>query len=254
MTHTIAEPDVPKGNQVFQVSSSYRGSWDADNINIMRALYCILFSEIKQSKQCLRTSRANFYEAKTPERIGETLNSYNTMLGDERLFKENIQVNKDFQMRLNEFKCTYHKPGNFMPFPSSLNYSNGYDNKGWNYLGDFFDVKLSIIKKQWRNIGQGTTEVPLLNMNKDFFAPFTDFKEFCKYFYLEKYLNDGEIEFLCNHEGYCNRPKPFTIIECRNYMDNATDIINYRSDKMAENLNTILSEWRKNNHEKNGIG
>ena len=108
MTQTIAEPDEPRGNQVFQISSSYRGSWDADNINILKALYCILFPKIKQSKQCLRTSKANFYKARTPERIGETLNSYNTMLGDERLFKEDILINTDFQIKLNEFKYTYH--------------------------------------------------------------------------------------------------------------------------------------------------
>jgi hypothetical protein len=245
LSKEIIHPFKESGDDYFQVSSTYKSPWDADNTNIMRALYCLLFPKIKNRDTCLRESGIIFYEAKRRERIGETLNSYNTMLGPKKLGL--LHATDDFMLKLKDFHHSYHKPGNFIPFPGSLNITKGYDNTGWNYLGDFFDVKLKIIKSQWDKIHSGDSYVPLLNLNKDFFCNFKTFEDYCSYFYLEKYLNaNKEIKYLCKHNGYNKTPYPFTMNDCIEYIKNALDIINYRSNKMADSLATILTQWRKN--------
>lgn len=243
LSEEIIKPFEESGEDYFQVSSTYKTPWDADNTNIMRALYCLLFPKIKIDSKCLREANIMFYEAKRPERIGETLNSYNTMLGSKKLLL--LHKTNEFNLKSREFYHSYHKPGNFIPFPGSLNYTNGYDNTGWNYLGDFFDIKLEKIKDQWDKIHKGESDIPLLNLNRAFFCNFEKFDEYCSYFYLDKYIDKNkDIKYVCKHNGYNKNPHPFTVNDCVEYIKNSMEIINYRSDRMAIKLEGILVKWR----------
>ncbi|MCY7716962.1 hypothetical protein [Bacillus altitudinis] len=253
LTHSeIKEPSANyKGNDFNQMPSLYGSPyWDADNTNIMLAIYCVLFENIKQNNECFKDDNLRFYEYPWPGRVGETLNSFGTMFGSKNaqnrlanlLVSLDEKKKKHLAKQIELFRSKYHTPGNFMPFPGSLNYpTSKYNTKGWNYLGDFFGVKLKIIKENWEKLIEQKSEIVLLNLNSEFFKKFKNgFDEFQIYFYLEKY---EELNFnLCDHSGNNKIPNPFDYEGCIKYISNATKIIDYRSEKMAKKLYNIISK------------
>ncbi|GKS12900.1 hypothetical protein YDYSY3_39000 [Paenibacillus chitinolyticus] len=258
LSEEIIEPKGFKsGTDWNQMVDNYPRKWDADNTNIMLALYCVLFPKIKLNKdgegvECLKDVNIDYFGYKG--RVGETLNSFGTMCGEgsknRRIIKDKESA-KHLDSLITQFSHDYHKPGNFIPFPATLNVPPEEYESEWGIRihGDFFDVKLRIIKEEWDDILKGTSSVGLLNRNKSFFEPFKDvgFIGFCEYFYLGDYLKSGEIEDLCDHSGNTHKyigalPEPNDELQCSKYINNATRIIGSRTERMANQLVCLMRE------------
>lgn len=261
LSEEITEPKGDKsGTEWNQMIENYPRVWDADNTNIMLALYCVLFPKVKinidgEGIECLRDVNVDYFGIKG--RVGETLNSFNTMCGDNSKNRRIISDKESAKLLdslITQFSRDYHKPGNFMPFPATLNVDPKDKREKWgiHIHGDFFDVKLRIIKKEWDDILKGTSSVGLLNRNKAFFEPFKDvgFIGFCEYFYLGDYLKSSvDIADLCDHSGNTHKyigalPEPNDELQCSKYINNATRIIGSRTERMANQLECLMKEWR----------
>lgn len=140
---TIPE-DGKSGMKWKQMVEGYTRCWDADNTNIMLSLYCVLFPKIKlnidgERVECLRDVNINYFGIKG--RVGETLNSLNTMCGENaknRRIINDKESAKHLDSLITQFSHDYHKPGNFMPFPATLNVPpNNQREWGIHIHGDF---------------------------------------------------------------------------------------------------------------------
>ncbi len=231
------------------------GAYDPDNSKIANAIYVVLWGDTVPSLT-FNNLGGEIYR-------GDTMNSFNTLMG---------RLNEDGTSFLGIQKYThdsntidlakmyhqkYHTLGNLIILPNKrLESENKTLNtlRGGGYWFDYFDLFLSDIKDlitdtSTNNIDDRLKELVKINSNFfDCFRGTEGFKDFCKTFYLDKYIDYESLNVRevfsphARHWGTKFSEKEYKQ-NVASYITKATEIIDYRCGRMIEDIEKEIIKY-----------
>ncbi|MEG2832508.1 MAG: hypothetical protein RR923_07050 [Bacilli bacterium] len=246
------------------IEQIHKWKFDCDDTKLSRAIYCVTWGYIFNLKE----------ESYKSEYRGDTMNSFNTLFGDEDrgIFAYRARfydMDKDIKAWSNiiKFKYQYHTIGNFIVLPNKGKLKKGTIDKFSGSINiersskfkDYFDlflIDLDIYKST------KTNESKL----KEFFDENSFYKEFSmskmkEIFFLDDYFNGeepkefigipkgdrfkltGSKEYRKNKKG-CFSQKEYTKL-VNEYIAKSEEVISNRADKIIDVLKEEIKEAKK---------
>lgn len=139
-----------------------------------------------------------------------------------------------YESWIREFIRDTYTIGGEMIFPkhnNSINQARGRNHK----TRDRFDLTLLLIKKSMEGkLVKGEPLYEVFNQNEDkrFFEMFRDFNEFCRFFFLDDMLKDGEVKLFCPFDG--KHPFPNNVEEYLELIENQRIFVEKRNERIRE--------------------
>lgn len=231
------------------------GAYDPDNSRIANAIYVVLWGNTVPNLT-MNNLGGEMYR-------GDTMNSFNTLMGrpneDGTSFLGVQKYTHDLKI-INLAKMyheKYHTLGNMMVLPNkTLESARTTLNllRGGGAWYDYFDLFLSDIKNIM--VGINTSNIDerlkeLVEINSDFFDCFRGiegFKDFCKTFYLDKYVDLESLKVRDVFSPHARHwPTRYSEEEYKKYViayiTKATEIIDYRCGRMIEALEEEIVKY-----------
>ena len=214
--------------------------YDSDDTELMRAVYCVVFSET--------WTNLSMENAGNGKLRGDTLNTYNTLFSPPWAEKFTAIWNPDETLvqKIKVFKNVAYTIGNMAVLPDrrigewSINKHRGCHDEWHDYEDRFLAALYKVLTKQ-KNCDLDLEELVCLN-NEDF-EPFygeEGWRRFIEGNMLEYYVNNNYQPVVSSkgytywRGGYTNRER--FLAECHRYIDFSTEIINDRAKRMIERI------------------
>jgi hypothetical protein len=231
------------------------GAYDPDNSRIANAIYVVLWGNTVPNLT-MNNLGGEMYR-------GDTMNSFNTLMGrpneDGTSFLGVQKYTHDLKI-INLAKMyheKYHTLGNMMVLPNkTLESARTTLNllRGGGPWYDYFDLFLSDIKNLMVGINASKIDhrlIELVEINSDFFDYFRGiegFKDFCKTFYLDKYVDLESLKVRDVFSPHARHwPTRYSEEEYKKYVvayiTKATEIIDYRCGRMIEALEEEIVKY-----------
>nr|WP_303118221.1 hypothetical protein [uncultured Prevotella sp.] len=228
-----------KNNKVYGCPGR---NFDSDDTNLMRAIYCVAFSDTWKGLS-MQSLENGVYR-------GDTINSYSTLFSrpwdKPDKFIERWHPDKTFVEKRNAFNKTCYTVGNMMILPDkkidgwSINTHRGCHYE-WHDYADRFLIQLHKVLTKQADMDLDLND--LVEANKECFTPFygeSGWKSFVDGNLLDYYVDDNYQPILTSkgftywQSGYNNREHFFA--EANRYIDFATAIIKDRAQRIIEIL------------------
>lgn len=218
--------------------------FDADDCNLMRAIYCLVFGEIWPN-----LTIDNSGEGKMR---GDTMNSSGTFFSypwDDK-FTPKWNPPSELSEKIRSFQSSFHTIGNMTVLPDkrigewSINKHRGCHDE-WHDYEDRFLAALYKVMMQMPNADEDLQE--LVELNKEDFLPFygeDGWKRFIDGNFLEYYVDGDYVPVIASkgytwwRGGYINKERFFK--EANRYIDRSTEIIKNRGERIVEKLKVHL--------------
>lgn len=230
-----------KNNVVFGCPNR---RFDPDDTNIMRAIYCLTFSDVWRN-----LSLENSGEGKLR---GDTINSSATFFSYPWADKFTPKWNPptDLTDKIKTFQHTFHTIGNMMVLPDrrinewSINKHRGCHDE-WHDYEDRFLAALHKVLTGKPDLDEDLQELVQLN-NEDFAPSYGEegWRNFINGNMLNDYVNSDYLPIIKSkgytwwRGGYVNKQRYFA--EAYRYIDESTRIIHNRGKRMLETLKEKL--------------
>lgn len=222
-------------------------NFDADDTNLMRAIYCVVFKEVWP-----HLSMDNCGSGKLR---GDTINTYNTLFGSPwnkpNRFEEIWQPDEVFKVKLRKFHQTCYTIGNMMVLPDrrigewSINKHRGCHDE-WH---DYADRFLFALRKVLLNEPDRDPDLQeLVELNKETFRSFygeQGWRNFITLNLLQPFVDNAYVPVVRSkgytywRGGYTNRDRFFE--EANRYIDFTTKFVNWRAINIIRCLKKVLS-------------
>lgn len=231
------------------------GAYDPDNSKIANAIYVVLWGDILPNLT-MDTLGEEMYR-------GDTMNSFNTLMGrpneDGTNFLGIQKYTHDSKIvnMAKKYHEKYHTIGNLMVLPNKMPESERTtlnQLRGGGAWYDYFDLFLTDIRDLM--LGTNIEKIDnrlknLVDINKHFFDCFqgTDgFSNFCRTFYLDKYVDLRSLNVHNIFSPYARHwPTKYGEAEYKRYVTayitKATEIIDYRCSRMIEDLEKEILKY-----------
>ncbi len=212
--------------------------FDSDDTELMRAIYCVVFSEAWKN-----ISMENLGDGKLR---GDTLNTYNTLFSapwNER-FTAIWHPDEDLVEKIKQFQITFHTIGNMAVLPDrrigewSINKHRGCHDEWHDYEDRFLAALYKVLT---RKPDRDPDLEELVTLNSEDFEPYygeEGWRRFINLNMLEYYVNIvyepvvSSLGYTYWRGGYTNKERFFA--ECHRYIDLSTSIINDRAKRMID--------------------
>lgn len=239
----------------YSYGSNSKDVWDCDDTHLARVILFLIHSERDNNEYSIPNLN-NFIDIGSGYRYkyrGDTLNTYSTLFGSKNQGLKYFNNEEDIK-KIEKFRSKYVTIGNFMLLPA-LSIKLDSEIRKWDSINtfrgtnehykDFFDLFLYKFLdkhddfKPWREYdGDEKTII------KDYFEVMDNKDEFIKRNILECYFDDKNKFIHSDTENpYCWWIENTDKSQYRNfaidYITKATNIINYRADKICEILKKI---------------
>lgn len=218
--------------------------FDADDCNLMRAVYCLVYGEVWPN-----LTMDNSGEGKMR---GDTMNSSATFFSYPWNDKFTPKWNPPFELseKIKAFQSTFHTIGNMTVLPDrridewSINKHRGCHDE-WHDYEDRFLAALYKVLMQMPDADADLQE--LVELNKIDFHPFygnEGWRYFIKGNLLEYYVDENYVPVITSkgytwwRGGYTNKERFFE--EANRYIDKSTEIIKHRGKRIVERLKIVL--------------
>lgn len=222
-----------EGDKVFGCPGR---SFDCDDTNVARAVYCIVFGDVFPNLT-METLQDRTYR-------GDTMNSFRTLLGkyteDHAACEDVYNIPQEFANKIHRFSHTYHTIGNMIPLPNkktTLNL-NMMRSRLW---ADYFDSFLINVMHYLNEDSYHEKFTPLMKANDFAFERYRGRKggmeELQKGLMLEGYTDGVTMqEFPLTMRLSNKTPENLYIAYARHYIDFCTNLIENRSKKIIHAL------------------
>ena len=214
-------------------------SFDCDDTNLSRAIYCLAFSDVFPAMNLDRLSDWTFR--------GDTLNTYNTMFGrpDETSMHPGLDrynPSTELSEKVKAFHDAYHTIGNLMPLPNtfvgrqSINLYRGTHPNWRDFLDRFLSALRPILLGVREDVDAGLCT--LVEANMDRLSPYCSedgFAKFMKGLMLEDYLDSDGVPMIKSKGFYFwrkNNNREEYLAEAERYIDFATGVIAHRAQRI----------------------
>ena len=212
--------------------------FDSDDTKLMRAIYCVVFSEAWKN-----ISMDNLGEGKLR---GDTLNTYNTLFSapwNER-FTAIWHPDEDLVAKIKQFQITFHTIGNMAVLPDrrigewSINKHRGCHDEWHDYEDRFLAALYKVLT---RKPDRDPDLEELVTLNSEDFEPYYGEEGWWRFInlnMLEYYVNIvyepvvSSLGYTYWRGGYTNKER--FLAECHRYIDFSTSIINDRAKRMID--------------------
>ena len=233
------------------------GKFDGDHTKIVYAIDYLLYADkletLVNEFSILGYPNDSSWECNFS---GDTINSFRTLLGNRFLLKntereviEYFGFEPTLRQKINDFFYIYQRIGNFYLLPK-LSHKSINQYRGTNKWKDFFDLFIQELNKYFRNeacIDEILSSYLESGINKEFFSNFKNNEDgFYELFFLEDYKNlaypHPKQNWLCGWKGYSEKlvsKEEYTQF-VSDYIDEATKLINARSERIVNELKKIL--------------
>lgn len=114
-------------------------------------------------------------------------------------------------------------PGNKIEGKPTINVARGFDSK----ISDRFDLTLECIRRHY--LGEQSPLSDDLARYADFFRLFEDFQGYVDFFLLQDLLVDGVIQFFLPFNGEFNSPRPSSLDQYQDYLNNSMSFTKARN-------------------------
>ena len=218
--------------------------FDADDTNLMRAVYCLVFGDVWNNLTMGNSGNGKIR--------GDTINSSGTFFSypwDDK-FSAKWNPSQKLKEEIKKFQITFHTIGNMTVLPDrrigewSINKHRGCHDE-WHDYEDRFLSALYKVLMQTPDADKDLQELVLLN--DDDFRPFygeKGWRRFIEGNLLEYYVDDNFVPVIKSkgytwwRGGYVNNERFFN--EAHRYIADSTRIIEDRGKRMVEILKTKL--------------
>ena len=218
--------------------------FDADDCNLMRAVYCLIFGETWPN--------LTIDNCGNEKMRGDTMNSSGTFFSypcDDRFTPK---WNPPFELaeKIKTFQSSFHTIGNMTVLPDkridnwSINKHRGCHDE-WHDYEDRFLAALYKVLMQMSDADKDLQE--LVELNREDFLPFygeDGWKRFIDGNLLEYYVDGNYVPVVTSkgytwwRGGYTNKERFFQ--EANRYIDRSTEIIKNRGERIVEKLKVHL--------------
>lgn len=117
-------------------------------------------------------------------------------------------------------------PGNKINGKPTLNVARGFNS----HISDRFDLTLECIRRHYS--GEQSPLADDLDRYSDFFGIFETFQGYVDFFLLEDLVLDGLIEFFIPFQGEFSSPRPSSLAEYQQYMENSMNFVSARNKRI----------------------
>ena len=218
--------------------------FDADDCNLMRVVYCLVFRET--------WANLTIDNCGNEKMRGDTMNSSGTFFSypwDDR-FTPKWNPPSDLSEKIKAFQSSFHTIGNMTVLPDkriddwSINKHRGCHDE-WHDYEDRFLAALYKVLMQMPDADKDLQE--LVELNREDFQPFygeEGWKRFIDGNLLEYYVDGKYIPVVTSkgytwwRGGYTNKERFFQ--EANRYIDRSTEIIKNRGEQIVEKLKVHL--------------
>lgn len=241
----------------YSYGSNDKDIWDCDDTHLARVVLFLIHCDREGNKYAI-PKLYNFIEIGSGYKYkyrGDTLNTYSTLFGSknqgyDKFFEKNEEIEK--------FRNKYVTIGNFMLLPA-LSVQLDENKRKWDSINtfrginehyrDFFDLFLYKFLNKHKDFEPWRKKPYNNEYIKEYFKLTDNKNEYIKRNLLERYLEDnGEIS--ANIFGHIDTENPYcwwgeNIYEKKyrefalGYIEKATEIINYRAEKITKYLQKI---------------
>jgi hypothetical protein len=215
-------------------------SFDCDNTALIRAIYVVLWGHVFNIKEgdigAWNKNETHLYR-------GDTINSFNSLFGEQPYLHRAKNHNLDFDMgtwkNVTAFMWQYHTIGNFILLPNKGNLNCERGRKG-----DYFDLLLLDIANYKKDLGYAKG-VAAIKENPYLIE--TDFGTLKDTFFLDPYFdknnNPKNLYDLSREERRVqtlnkNEKKYLKMVD--DYLKKSEEIIQFRAQKMIEELKRVI--------------
>jgi len=238
----------------YSYGSNDKDVWDCDDTHLARVILFLIHCDREGNKYAIPKLN-NFIDIGSGYKYkyrGDTLNTYSTLFGS-----KNQGYNKFFDKNdeIEKFRSKYVTIGNFMLLPA-LSIQLDKNKRKWDSINtfrginehyrDFFDLFLYKFLNNYKDFEPWRQNPYNDEYIKEYFELVKNEKEFIKRNILKYYLDNKE-KTSNNLFGHTNTENPYCWW-CENineneyrkfalgYIRKATEIINYRAEKIVEHL------------------
>ncbi len=231
---------------------------DPDMYVITQAIYIIVWGNVYELTFDKLGSWGRTENRQYPFR-GDTMNSFNSVYGDNGLIAKRYDVDENIMNMVNTYHKLYHSVGNFIVIPNRMNVNS----KRANYysIQDFYDSFIGVIYQLCNP--EKTTEysiyydelVSTLMKNDEYRA--IKFETWIEKFFLENYIDNGEpynvfgVDIQMRKKEYIGRNKRskdnyYTqeeyVLLAQKYYEASKKIIEYRANRIVGILKNRIYE------------
>lgn len=229
-----------------KVYGSPNRSFDPDDTNLMRAIYCVVFGDTWKN--------LSLENSGTGKLRGDTINTYNSLFArpwdKPDRFVETWHPDEALLAKRKVFNETCFTMGNMMVLPDrrisewSINKHRGCHDE-WHDYEDRFLAALHKVLLDMPDADEDLRE--LVEINREDFLPFygeDGWRRFIDGNMLEYYVDESYTPVISSkgyvfwRGGYTNRNR--FLAECDRYIDFATDVIHCRAKRMIEVMRHLI--------------
>ena len=143
------------------------------------------------------------------------------------------------EYELEAFNAVSYQMGGMMLFPGNrigrkqtINGARGFNHK----IADRLDLTLECVRRHYR--GETSPLAEALGRYADFFALFVDFSGYVDFFLLQDLVSEdgSSVRFQLPFDDFHGPGHPKTVEAYKDYLENATNFVNARSQRMVEYL------------------